>query len=208
MKTILKQFKNIPFTHSNLVSLFLEYNNPNDKISQLLKNKEIIKIKKGLYILGNDYEESISRELIANHIYGPSYISMESALSYYGLIPEQLYDITSVTTKSTKEYITERGCFSFIKSPIALYKIGIVSEQVNNHSFLIASKTKAICDKIIFTKKINIRSQKELVIFLEDDLRIDLDELKDLNLREIDECIEVQRKSKQLILLKKILERG
>ncbi len=208
MKTILKQFKNIPFTHSNLVSLFLEYNNPNDKISQLLKNKEIIKIKKGLYILGNDYEESISRELIANHIYGPSYISMESALSYYGLIPEQLYDITSVTTKSTKEYITERGCFSFIKSPIALYKIGIVSEQVNNHSFLIASKTKAICDKIIFTKKINIRSQKELVIFLEDDLRIDLDELKDLNLREIDECIEVQRKSKQLILLKKILETG
>ena len=208
MKTILKQFKNIPFTHSNLVSLFLEYNNPNDKISQLLKNKEIIKIKKGLYILGNDYEQSISRELIANHIYGPSYISMESALSYYGLIPEQLYDITSVTTKSTKEYITERGCFSFIKSPIALYKIGIVSEQVNNHSFLIASKTKAICDKIIFTKKINIRSQKELVIFLEDDLRIDLDELKDLNLREIDECIEVQRKSKQLILLKKILETG
>ncbi len=208
MKTILKQFKNIPFTHSNLVSLFLEYNNPNDKISQLLKNKEIIKIKKGLYILGNDYEESISRELIANHIYGPSYISMESALSYYGLIPEQLYDITSVTTKSTKEYITERGCFSFIKSPIALYKIGIVSEQVNNHSFLIASKTKAICDKIIFTKKINIRSQKELVIFLEDDLRIDLEELNDLDLTEIDECIEVQRKSKQLILLKKILETG
>ena len=95
-----------------------------------------------MYILGDDYEQSISRELIANHIYGPSYILMEYALSYYGLIPERVYEISSITTRSAKKYDTKLGIYSYTKSPVELYKTGVVSEKRENHSFLIATKTK------------------------------------------------------------------
>ena len=208
MNRTLKQFKNIPFTHSSIMSLLSEYKNPNDKISQYLKNKDIIKIKRGLYILGDEYEQAISRELLANHIYGPSYVSMEYALSYHGLIPERVYEVSSITTRLSKEYNTELGVFSYIKSPVELYNVGVIFIIKDNYSFLIATKTKALCDKIIFSKKINITSKKDLSIYLNENLRIDLDDLSDISFREIDECIEANRKRKSLILLKALLDKG
>lgn len=208
MDMILKQFKGIPFTHASIMSLLLKYNNPNDKISQLLKTREIIKIKRGLYVLGECYDVILSRELLANHIYGPSYVSFDYALSYYGLIPERVYDITSMTTRLAKTYTNSFGSFSYIKSPVELYKVGIVSELEGNYSFLIATKTKALCDKIIFTKKLNIRSEKDMFYFVTEDLRIDFEDLADLDITEIEGCIEGNRRKSQLKLLCRLLKTG
>lgn len=206
MKAKLKQFKEIPFTHANMMSLLTEYSNPNDKISELLKTGEIIKIRRGLYVLGEFYDNVISRELLANHIYGPSYISLDYALSYYGLIPERVYDVTSITTRLAKEYNNKFGCFSYQKSPFDLYRIGLVSEFKGNYSFLIASKTKALCDKIIFTEKLNLRSQKDMLHFISEDLRIDFDDLADLDLTEIEACIEANRRVKQLTFFLELIK--
>jgi len=64
----------------------------NNKISELEKSGKIIRLKKGIYVVSpKESGKLLSMELIVNHLYGPSYVSMESALRYYGLIPESVY---------------------------------------------------------------------------------------------------------------------
>ena len=203
----LKYFNSVPFNHAVLLSCLKGYERPNDKIVDLVKKRKIIRLKRGLYISGDFYRNSmISKELLANNIYGPSYVSLDYALSYYGLIPEKVNELTSITIKSAKKFNTHFGSFSYTKSPDTLYKIGIESYSLNNDiSFLIASPIKALCDKIIFTKKLNITSKYDMTCYLEEDLRIDVDDLSDYKLEIIKHCIDVGYKARQLELLYKIL---
>ena len=93
----------IPLSRQLILELLKDYKRPNDKISEWVKNGELINLRRGLYIPGS--ESNLPKPepfLIANHLRGPSYVSLESALSYWGLIPERVYEITSVTLKSKK----------------------------------------------------------------------------------------------------------
>ena len=204
----LKKLKATPFTHSELLSLLSDYKNPNDKIKNMVKSGEIIRIKKELYVTGDLFrDDKVSPELLANTIYGPSYVSLEWALSHYGLIPERVYEITSITTKMVKNYDTPFGRFSYIKGNKSLYPIGIVLEQnSDNTSYMIASKEKAICDKLIYTPNLGITSQKAMREYLEEDLRIDLDDLKDCNLQIIELCVQSGYKVKLLKMFYKLLQ--
>jgi hypothetical protein len=63
----------------------------------LLRRKDIIRVKKGLYIFGETYaRRPFSREVLANVIYGPSYVSLDYALHYHGLIPERVEAVISI----------------------------------------------------------------------------------------------------------------
>ena len=63
-----------------------DYSSPRAKLTALLKKGDLIRVKKGLYIFGSDYRKGpYSPEIMANKIYGPSYVSQEYALAYYGL---------------------------------------------------------------------------------------------------------------------------
>jgi len=87
------------FDYQTLLVCLKNYARPRDKISALLKKDFIIRIKKGLYIFGDEYRRSpYSREILANLMYGPSYVSLDFALQYYGLIPERVEAVTCVTT--------------------------------------------------------------------------------------------------------------
>jgi hypothetical protein len=79
---------------------------------------------------------------IANPLYGPSYISLEYALSYYGLIPERVESITSVTTKRSKKFITPLGSFSYEHIPLKAYPIGIVGGY---RKILSSKANRAVC---------------------------------------------------------------
>lgn len=205
----LKAFKSIPFTHSTIKSLLHQYKNPNDKIQQMVKNQELVRIKQSLYVLGDIYnDEKISKELVANLIFGPSYVSLDYALSYYGLIPERVYEITSVTTKMKKNYDTPFGRFTYIKSPACIYAKGItIVENENGTSFMIASREKALCDKIIFTQKLGITSVNAMREYLESDLRIDSEALKEFNLDIVHQCMDCGYKVKLLDLLYKAIQK-
>ncbi|MBW1855256.1 MAG: hypothetical protein JRJ00_11360 [Deltaproteobacteria bacterium] len=86
------------FDYQTLLDCLEVYARPRDKISDLLKKGIIIRVKKGLYIFGEEYRKiPYSMEILANLIYGPSYISLDYALQYYGLIPERIEAVTSVT---------------------------------------------------------------------------------------------------------------
>ncbi len=201
-------FKNIPFTHGSLVSLLKDYKCPNDKIAKLIADNYIHSIKRGLYVLTNRINKyHISKELLANLIYGPSYVSGDYALSYFGLIPERVYKITSITLNRAKKIATDFGEFEYIKAKSELYDIGLTSVKgTETDSFIIASSTKALCDKIIYTKNINIFSLKDMNTYLLDDLRIDQDNLKEIDIEIVDSCIKSGHKQLQLDYLYQVLK--
>lgn len=172
-------FPDYPFDYNYLIDKLKNYHFPRNKIQRLIKNGEIIRIKKGLYIRGNNHENYIDKKIIANLIYGPSYISLEYALSYWGLIPERVEEVTSINNKRNKSFKTPLGVFSYRYLPTNKFNIGVDLIQANQLYFFIATKEKALCDKLYFSSK--LPNQQELIIYLEDDLRIDMYELEELN---------------------------
>ena len=86
------------FDYQQLVACLSQFSKPRGQNSQIVASGEIVRIRKGLYAFGAPLQRApISRELLANLIYGPSYISLDYALSYHGLIPERVETVTSVT---------------------------------------------------------------------------------------------------------------
>ena len=200
----------IPVNSDVLYSLYSNLNNPDKKISELERKGLIIRIKRNLYVVSPKvHNREISSELVANHLYGPSYISLESALSYHGLIPERVYSMRSVCTKLHKQYETPLGRFEYIKIPERYFPIGIHQETINNsYSFLIATPEKALCDKIITSKNLKIQSIKAMRDYLENDLRIDMQVLTSFNISIVRNCLAFCRKKTELTQLLKLLLNG
>lgn len=210
METILElqQFANHPIPHFLLVNLLEGYKSPNDKIHDLTKSGFLVPIKKGLYILGPKFS-AVTPEpfLIANQIYGPSYISMDSALAHYGMIPEKVFEISSVTTKPSRTFKNSMGVFSFMSLPVPYYSLGIESVEVaHQQNILIASREKALTDKIITSRGLILRSVKNVREYLIENLRIDYSELKELDIKLINSWIPYCPKKTTIKLLIKTLK--
>jgi len=180
--TLRNSIKAEEFDYNILKYALCKYKNPRVKINDLLKKGHIIRIKKGLYIFGPEMaREPYSKEVLANLVYGPSYISLEYALSFYGLIPERVETVTSITNKRRKIFDTPIGIFSYRYINPSIYSSGVTLHDVDKyHSILIASKEKAVFDMLYFSKKMTDQSQLEEYLF--DDLRIDTQELTGFNL--------------------------
>ena len=150
------------------------YRKPRDKITQLLSNGTIIRIRKGLYCFGNTFRrESIVREYLANLIYGPSYVSLEFAMSYHSLIPERVETVTSVTTQRPREFFTPFGAFSYRKLNARRYSVGVALETAGAATFLMATVEKALADKVWTDKRFSGSRVADFEEYLFDDLRVD-----------------------------------
>lgn len=112
-----------------------------------------IRLKKGLYALRTDLP---TEEEISNKLYMPSYISFDYALSYYGLIPETTYSVTSATTKPTRSFIFNNIHYSYRSIKIEAYT-GYTLKRTEHKSFLIAEPEKAIADYLYF---VSLRKSK------------------------------------------------
>jgi len=204
----LKKIGVIPVNKDILYSLYNDLKQPKDKISDLEQKGLITRVKRDLYVVSPKiHNQEISRELVANHLYRPSYVSLESALSYYGLIPERVYSVRSVCTKSCKKYDTPLGNFEYIKVPENYFSIGINQEIIENqYAFLIASPEKALCDMIVATPNLRLQSVKAMRSYLEEDLRIDFEVLRTLDKDVVKRCVEVGRKKAELGFLLNVLK--
>ena len=111
---------------------------------------EIRRIVRGLYCLDNRYLRSQVNPLeLAQRIQGPSYISLESGLSYHGWIPEAVYAITSASMERSRSFDTPLGVFSFTRIPQSQFYAGISRiESEDGGSFLMASPLKALADYV------------------------------------------------------------
>ena len=204
----LEQLGIIPVDYGVLRSLYSDYHSPRNKIANLEKEEKIIRLKRGMYVVSPKVtKQLLSIELIANHIYGPSYVSMESALRYYGLIPEQVYTVRSLTINRSRSFENPIACFEYITVNGAYYSIGIKQETIENkYTFLIATPEKALCDMIITTSQLRIQSEKALVSYLKEDLRFDMSGLDNMDTEIVYGCIQAGKKKEALKLLLKLLE--
>jgi len=208
-RTVIKEYTEAPISRHLVLEILSDYQRPNDKISELLKSKELISIRRGLYIIGPKIDlPSPEPFLIANHLRGPSYVSLESALSYWNMIPERAYEISSVTIKTSKLYKTQVGRFSYHQLKIPYYSYGIKKiEYSPKQTVLIASREKALCDKIVLTPKINLRSIKQTQEFLIEDLRIDSEVLRTLDTKVMELWIKnAPKKGSLKMLIKALIE--
>lgn len=204
-----KQFNNAPFTRQVMLDMLKEYKRPNDKISELIKNGNLILLKRGLYIPGRNIDLTAPEPfLIANYLWGPSYVSFETALSYWGFIPERVFEISSVTMKLSKKIKTPVGRFTYRFMPSPYYSFGIKSVEVVSGQFaLVASPEKALFDKIISTSGLTLRSISQTYDFLMEDLRMDPEGLQKFNIKELSSWIPDAPKKESLRMLIKTLKK-
>jgi len=208
-RKIVKEYAEAPISRHLILELLSDYQSPNDKISELLKSKELISIRRGLYITGPKMDLPTPEPfLIANHLRGPSYVTLESALSYWNMIPERAYEISSVTIKTSKLYKTPVGRFSYQQLKTPYYSYGIKNiEYSPKQTMLVASPEKALCDKVVLTPKIYLRSIKQTREFLMEDLRMDNEVLKTLDTKVMELWIKnAPKKSSLKMLIKTLIE--
>ena len=204
---VLNQFGVVPIDYGILASQLTAYKSPRQKIVELEKKGSLIRLKRGLYVVSPKISgKLLSIELIANHIYGPSYVSMESALRYYGLIPEKTYSVDSMTIKRSRKFDNTIARFKYTYCPSSYYAIGVNQEMKEGYSFLIASPEKALCDVIIYTPQLRLRSMVAMQEYLCDDLRLDMDEFYKMNRFIFEECALHNKKSEELNNIIKLLK--
>ncbi|OGY58158.1 MAG: hypothetical protein A3H67_02835, partial [Candidatus Buchananbacteria bacterium RIFCSPLOWO2_02_FULL_46_11b] len=147
--------------------------------SRFLKYREILRLKKGLYVSADFFEKNrtdISYSFyLANIIRAPSYVSSWTALQYYDLATESIHSVTSVTPKVTRDYQTKAGRFAYQSIKKNLFAdFFLVKGKFN---FYIASPSKALFDLLYFRTRqfrgIKMENAKALI----EDLRIDIDEM-------------------------------
>jgi hypothetical protein len=190
------------FDYQALLDALSAYSRPRDKITDLMRKGVIVRVKKGLYVFGPDYARGpYSRELLANLIYGPSYVSLDYALSYYGMIPERVEALTSVTSGRNRVFQTPVGRFVYRTVPLAYYQVGIdTAEAVKDRSFLIATKEKALADRVCQSDGSAIGTLEDLESYLFEHLRLDPGSLTDLDGTLTAEIARSSRMKKLLIL--------
>ncbi len=185
---IKQMIKTSVFTDEDLKLVFSDkdLSQIHNSLSYHLKKKRIIKYKRGVYSLA-DSSIPLSEYVLAEKLYGPSYISFESALSHHGLIPEAVYEVTSACfQKKKKMFKTAVGNYSYSHSPVEPFLLEV--DEVEGA--LLATPIRALFDTV-YKRKIVYGTIEDLEI----DLRIDLDELEEIiqeysanDLIELGEC--------------------
>jgi predicted transcriptional regulator of viral defense system len=208
IEAIRKEIPQEEFDYQTLLNCLKNYARPRDKISDLLQKGMIIRVKKGLYIFGERYRtKPYSREILANLIFGPSYISLDYALQHYGFIPERVEAVTSVSTGRSRRFTTPVGLFTYRMIPLQAYRTGMDRVDIGDgRAFLMATPEKALADKLYDGRGTGIKTQKELNEYLEESLRIDSAVLRELRPTTLDTIARSYR-SHKIRLLKNLVSR-
>ncbi|MFH1233559.1 MAG: hypothetical protein V1649_02820 [Patescibacteria group bacterium] len=183
-KNLLEQLKTLSYFNKNTIyqlgiQLGIKDTTVDTYISRFLKYKEIIPLKKGLYVSTDFFEKNrmdISYSFyLANIIRTPSYVSSWTALQYYNLATEVIHSITSITPKITRKYQTKAGSFVYqsIKKDLFL-DFSLVKGKFD---FYIASPSKALFDLLYFRTRQFRGVKLETIKGLIEELRIDIDEM-------------------------------
>lgn len=207
LANLLKKAPSEELDYGFVMDCLKEYANPRIKLHHLLKIEALIKVKKGLYVFSQTFRRKpYCSEVLANMIYGPSYVSLEWACQYWRLIPEKVTIVTNVTSKRSKAFKTPVGTFSYEHLPLAGFAVGMTRVQFSgNQLALIATREKALIDLLILRRG-SIRSLKQMQEILFEDLRIEESDLVNLDFKQIEEIGQAYPHSAihHLLLLRKV----
>jgi len=205
----LEIFGSVPVGTSLLKDVFSDYASPSNKIEEMCRRGLLTRVRRGLYVVAPKISHKpLSKFIIANHIYGPSYVSLETALEYHGLIPEAVYQIRSVTPFRAKRYDSVLGRFLYFRVPEDYFQTGILIEGDDDGRYLIASPEKALCDLLMLTKDLRIQSLHSMREYLENFMRVDMDIVFGFNTDIVERCIETGRKKTTLAQLLEVIKNG
>ncbi len=150
-------------------------------IRRSLKHKEIIRLKPGVYCLAEKYRKSNPHPfVVAGMLLSPSYISLESALWHHGLIPEALFQVSSMTSLRSRVFKNELGVYTYRRIPCNNFKAGVKSVKIKDHGWtFLAEPLRAIADMIYLNKKISWEIHG--ITYLTESLRIEPESLKSIS---------------------------
>ncbi len=144
------------FSRTDVLKLFPEepVNQINTQLYRMIKRGDLIGLKRGLYIFPN---LNIDEFVIANKLYKPSYVSLESALNVFGVIPDISSVVTSVTTVTSKKINTSLGNFKYSKiNENLFFGYKSILDERSGFYYSIANPEKALLDLIYIRKVKNL----------------------------------------------------
>jgi len=191
------------FTDTEVVNLLK--GSPNRRyglVKRAIANGDLIQLRRGVYCLGKTFQrEPLDQFELAQKIYTPSYVSLESALSHHGWIPEAVYTITNISLKRSAFFQTPLGNFSYTKLPKFNF-IGVERVVAGRSVHLIATPTKALADYIV-THKMDLEPN-ELTEFL----RIEEESWKQISYQLLTEIAESYQSTRLRAFLQAIRKRS
>lgn len=186
------------YTTAELRSKYRDYANPMAKVANMAKSKKIIRVTHGLYVDG----PNIDPLFLSSYIYGPSYVSFETALSMYGIIPEHAVAITCATCGKSKKktYETPLGRYMYRDVPFKAFPeyTNLMSGE-GGMGYLLATREKAVCDKLYTIRA--VKSHKAFIELLYDDLRFDHEAIMSLDIKALEDLTPLYRSPNVRMLL-------
>lgn len=218
MKTLTKKvWKLAPpggvFDETVLVNLFPDVSDGSRRllVHRAVSAGEVVRLKPGIYLLAPEFRKSeLHPFALASRLHGPSHISLESALSFHGLIPDAVYQVASVTVARSRSYETPVGVFTFQRVPADDPMAGVASVKLSVGAWVyIATPLRAIADMVYLNR--GIHWTKDGVRYLTESLRIEPDDLFQLSFaacEDICESVRSRRVAEYLEGLRKEVDRG
>ena len=163
--------RDIPFDYQLAMQHLADYAAPRDKLRQLCAQGEIARVKKGLYTPLEEGRPVIDPLVLSGLVYGPSYVSRETALAIHGLIPERVEEITCMTPLKEKRFQTPAGRFTYRVMPKAAFAMGVGIAEARGGTYFLACPEKALCDRVGMVR--GLTEAAEVEALLDEDLRID-----------------------------------
>jgi len=169
------------FDFNDIQNLLPEYKYIRNKISRLVQNKYLIRLKQGVYLKNPEISgTNYSLEYLAQKLYRRSYVSLQYALQLYGMIPESVYEVTSVTDRANKVFDTSEGRFSYRLLKPEYYRVGVTQlRDPYGYIFDSATREKAMADLLYYENNFNSRSA--LYDYIINGLRIEEEDIAALN---------------------------
>ena len=188
------EFPSAYCTEGDLLNVLGRSGGFHNKINTLVSHDVLERVKRGFYLVGQNYRSGpLDLFAISNLLYGPSYVSLSSALSHYGLIPEAAKNITAVAWQKTKSFQTAIGYFEYHKVTAKAFFSGVISQDGNptvhgkcHTRHLIACPEKAILDTIylqyLHLQRPNLQKCGESVLdWLTQSLRVEGEDIRQLD---------------------------
>ena len=157
-------------TAQELKERYAHLSDPVGRIARDVKKGVLFPLVKGVY----ETDASVYGAHLAQVIYGPSYLSFDYVLYENGLIPEAVYRTFTCATykkRKSKRYCNSFGIFLYRDVPATVFSLGVQAFEENGYSYQMATKEKALCDKLYTLPPVKSRTEFRALLF--DDLRID-----------------------------------
>lgn len=170
-------------------------------VNRALKKGTLVRLRRGVYLIGKPFRKILSSNFqIAHSIYGPSYISFESALFYHQWIPEAVYTTRCATAKRAREFDTPLGLFQYIHIPDYLCYLGVQRVGSDGEAFFMADPWKALADHYYAYNR-NWNRPEDLYL----DMRIETENMSESDLTTLQLLSEQYQSGRVRTFLSKIL---